>query len=142
MIKVRLNPDEYFEYWLKNKKLADEMYSLSDPDDELDEDAAYALFHHVVDNKDGVCYPLIDRGRGGMLLFVDEHRMVVNDVFVNEEHRCQGVFKGLLEEAKNIALNAGVHRIEIGVMGENVVAQKCYAKSGFKVESMQMSLKI
>lgn len=60
------------------------------------------------------------------------NEMILNDLFVLEEYRKQGVAKKLIESAKNHALLLGISNIKLETSDTNEIARKLYEKLGFK----------
>jgi len=56
----------------------------------------------------------------------------IADLFVQEEARGQGAFQALLAEAERHAVARGATRLMIGVLAGNAIAERAYAKAGFR----------
>ncbi|MDQ0227401.1 GNAT family N-acetyltransferase [Metabacillus niabensis] len=60
---------------------------------------------------------------------------ILNDLYVAQEGRNQGVATHLLQKAKEFALETGAIRLELSTAFDNNKAQRLYEKFGFKRES-------
>ncbi len=56
---------------------------------------------------------------------------ILNDLFVAEAHREQGVAKGLMEAAKTLALETAAKGLTLQTQRDNVHAQKLYESLGY-----------
>ncbi len=57
---------------------------------------------------------------------------VLNDLYVDEEHRNGGVAAALLEAADEVARETGASRIELATARDNRAAQALYEKHGYR----------
>jgi len=60
---------------------------------------------------------------------------ILNDLYVHENARKQGVATVLLDKAKSYAMKTGAKRISLSTAIDNAVAQKLYEKNGYKKET-------
>ncbi len=60
---------------------------------------------------------------------------ILNDLFVAEEHRCQGVGKELLQEAQQFAKDSNAARLLLCTGTENEHAQRLYESAGWQQHS-------
>lgn len=67
---------------------------------------------------------------------------ILNDLYVAQSHRGQGVGAGLLEVSRDYGIKTGAKRLEIATKVENTRAQYLYEKQGYvrNVEFFQYSL--
>jgi ribosomal protein S18 acetylase RimI-like enzyme len=56
----------------------------------------------------------------------------LDDVFVLEQHRGQGIGTKLMREALNHARRSGCVRVELGTRRDNIRARRLYERSGFQ----------
>ncbi|PSB00461.1 GNAT family N-acetyltransferase [Merismopedia glauca] len=56
---------------------------------------------------------------------------ILNDLFVEELYRNQGVAKLLMNAAENLARETGVIRITLATQGSNIAAQSLYKSLGY-----------
>lgn len=66
------------------------------------------------------------------------NRLVVDDLYVLEEHRGKGIGGALLEQSYRWARELGADRVALGVMFENVRARSFYARSGFDTLELRL----
>ena len=68
----------------------------------------------------------------------------MNDLFVREEHRGQGIGQGLLDAAKSFAIATKAKGLQLETMCDKRSAQKLYERYGFKKddEFFQYFLKV
>ncbi|UOY94214.1 GNAT family N-acetyltransferase [Ectobacillus sp. JY-23] len=57
---------------------------------------------------------------------------ILNDLYVQEEARGQGVAQKLLDAAKIHALQSGAKSLELQTAPDNLAAQRLYEKNGYK----------
>ncbi len=60
---------------------------------------------------------------------------ILNDLYVGEEARNQGIGEMLLHKAKDFAIKTGAKSISLETTPDNYIAQKLYEKNGFKKDS-------
>ncbi len=56
----------------------------------------------------------------------------VSELFVREAHRGKGIGRALLQEAERLTREKGFGHIMLGVLHGNTVAERAYARFGFK----------
>lgn len=65
----------------------------------------------------------------------------LDDVFVREQHRGQGIGAKLMREALNHARKSGCVRVELGTRRDNINARRLYERLGFReVDGVRYSL--
>ncbi len=75
-------------------------------------------------------------------LFIDEKRMIINSLYVNEEERGKGLSGKLMAEIKNLAVKMNCVNIATHYAVFNDMAGKFYTKSGFCPSRIEMLYKL
>ena len=57
---------------------------------------------------------------------------ILNDLYVNEDFRCKGVGRALLDAAKNYAVAVGAIRLTLSTAVDNSTAQALYESTGWQ----------
>ena len=74
-------------------------------------------------------------------LLVHSRRCVyIDEACVTEKRRGQGLFRALLAEAKQIARQWGMSRLELDVWSENTAAKAAFRRCGFETYNEKMKL--
>ena len=74
-------------------------------------------------------------------ILVQERKCVyIDEACVTEKRRGQGLFGALLAEAKQIARQWGMSRLELDVWSENTAAKRAFSQSGFQTYNEKMKL--
>ena len=60
---------------------------------------------------------------------------ILNDLFVHEDYRKQGVAEALIERSKELAEETGAISIILETQSSNINAQKLYDKTGFEKDT-------
>ncbi len=60
---------------------------------------------------------------------------ILNDLYVNQEARKQGVGERLLNKAKDYAIETGAISLSLSTAPDNYAAQRLYEKNGYKRDS-------
>ena len=61
---------------------------------------------------------------------------ILNDLFVIEKYRRQGIAQSLLDEAANVARITKAKGIELSTASDNVNAQRLYERNGYKQDEV------
>lgn len=116
-------------------------------DRDLTSGGAEATLHHLLERvaaTGGATWVAEEGGRvvGHLCLIIDTlppfvapaQRRVgyVSDLFLRAEARGRGAFQVLLAEAERYAAARGATRLMIGVLAGNGIAERAYAKAGFR----------
>jgi GNAT superfamily N-acetyltransferase len=66
----------------------------------------------------------------------------IDQVCVTEGRRGQGIFRALLNEARNVARAWGMSRLELGVWADNTTARNAFIRCGFQTYYEKMRLPV
>ena len=69
--------------------------------------------------------------------------MLLNDLYVAEHHRGEGVGRGLIEASAEIARKRGAHQLQWVTAPDNKIAQRLYDTTGAESEpSIEYELRL
>lgn len=96
-----------------------------------------ALFNKIV-----VGYVTIEVVRFSMLLYNFDPLCVIGDIMIAEPYKNQGIGKLFIEEAKKIALEQNVKKLNLNVFGKNKISYAYFKYLGFEDMMYQMTKKV
>lgn len=108
-----------------------------------DSEGAKAYIKKRIENKDSVLFVVKDKGKyvGFTQLYPTfssismKRAWILNDLYVNQEARKQGVGERLLNKAKDYAIETGAISLSLSTAPDNYAAQRLYEKNGYKRDS-------
>jgi GNAT superfamily N-acetyltransferase len=78
--------------------------------------------------------------RPGHILVQERKCVYIDEACVTEKRRGQGLFGALLAEAKQVARQWGMSRLELDVWSENTAAKRAFRQCGFQTYNEKMKL--
>ncbi|WP_282154968.1 GNAT family N-acetyltransferase [Cytobacillus gottheilii] len=108
-----------------------------------DLEGALAYIKERIDNMDSVIFVVKnDRGYAGFTQLYPtfssvsmKRAWILNDLYVDEAARKQGIGEMLLQKAKDFAVETGAKSISLETASDNITAQRLYEKNGYKKQS-------
>lgn len=87
---------------------------------------------------------MVDETQAGMAVVenVDAQECHLEDLYVYEQYRNQGIGKKLIHEAKRIAAETGFINISLNVLPNNANAREIYKEFGFVDTRIRMNCKL
>ncbi len=108
-----------------------------------DLEGALAYIKERIDNMDSVIFVVKnDLGYAGFTQLYPtfssvsmKRAWILNDLYVDEAARKQGIGEMLLQKAKDFAVETGAKSISLETASDNITAQRLYEKNGYKKQS-------
>ena len=110
---------------------------------ESDLEGAKAYIKERIENKESVLFVVKDEQNyvGFIQLYPTfssismKRAWILNDLYVDEKARKQGVGELLLHKAKEYAIETGAKYLNLSTAKDNYSAQRLYEKNGYKMDS-------
>ena len=110
---------------------------------ESDLEGAKAYIKERIENKESVLFVVKDEQNyvGFIQLYPTfssismKRAWILNDLYVDEKARKQGVGELLLHKAKEYAIETGAKYLSLSTAKDNYSAQRLYEKNGYKMDS-------
>ena len=110
---------------------------------ESDLEGAKAYIKERIENKESVLFVVKDEQNyvGFIQLYPTfssismKRAWILNDLYVDEKVRKQGVGEVLLHKAKEYAIETGAKYLSLSTAKDNYSAQRLYEKNGYKMDS-------
>lgn len=132
--------EKCFTRWSEfQKKLNDAMDDVANFPCDEDENLRGLFFKRLNGEGEFTCIFAIDKNKDvGIITYSEYHQHIdINDLYINEEYRCNKIGEKLITKVKKI-LNGRV--LYVGTVGGNERALKFYEKMGFKILSYNLQL--
>jgi ribosomal protein S18 acetylase RimI-like enzyme len=105
-----------------------------------DYDGAESFISERLENEESVIFVAVHEGKylGFTQLYPSfssvsmKRTWILNDLYVHEEARNQGVAQALLDKAKSYAVQSNAKSLELQTAPDNKIAQNLYEKNGYQ----------